>query len=222
MEEQEGAGPPGPKRRAVDPGKRSRQPTEVRRRLILEAAVPLVTEHGASGVSLRDIARAAGVSVGTVTYHFGGVGEIISEAISIEIDGYYRPLAERMLSRPTATEGLEVLVQGVFTPETDRHWRMWFDGWTSTFAPVPDSRQHRRYEDWSERVTELIRRGRESGEFACADVEETAVRFNALVDGLALRRLRGAPPLGIEQARSHLRRFLASELGLEPGQASGR
>ncbi|WP_017571095.1 TetR/AcrR family transcriptional regulator [Nocardiopsis halotolerans] len=218
MEEQAGAGPrpPGPKRRAVAPDKRTRQPTEVRRRLILEAAVPLVTEHGAGGVGLRDIARAAGVSVGTVTYHFGGVREIISEAVSIEIDGYYRPLGERMLSRPTAVEGLEVLVEGVFNPETDRHWRLWFDTWASVSAPVPDSRQHRRYEDWSDRVAELIRRGRESGEFSCEDVEETAVRCAALVDGLALRRLRGAPPLAIDQARSHLRRFLTSELGLKP------
>src|SRR5690606_40899339 len=81
-----GAGPApgraGPKRRAVAPASRTRQPTEVRRRLILEAAVPLVNEHGARRVGLRDIARAAGVSVGTVTYHFGGVREIIGEAVA--------------------------------------------------------------------------------------------------------------------------------------------
>ena len=38
-----------------------------------------------------------------------------------------------------------------------------------------------------------------------------------LVGGLALRRLRGAPPLSLEQARAHLRRFLTSELGLAQG-----
>ena len=207
----------GPKRRAVAPDKRTRQPTEVRRRLILEAAVPLVAEHGAGGVSLRDIARAAGVSVGTVTYHFAGVKEIISEAVSIEIDGYYRPLGERMLSLPTASEGLEALVEGVFTGETDRHWLLWFDSWASSASLAPDSRQHRRYEDWSDSVARLISRGRDSGEFHCPDVEETTTRFNALVDGLALRRLRGAPPLSLDQARAHLRRFLTSELGLAQG-----
>ncbi|GAA1102851.1 TetR/AcrR family transcriptional regulator [Nocardiopsis metallicus] len=209
-----GPNPSGPKRRAVAPDKRTRQPTEVRRRLILEAAVPLVSEHGAGRVGLRDIARAAGVSVGTVTYHFAGVKEIISEAVSIEIDGYYRPLGERMLSLPTATEGLEALVEGVFNAETDRHWRLWFDSWASSATLAPDSHQHRRYEHWSDRVAELITRGRDSGEFRCPDVDETTIRFNAMVDGLALRRLRGAPPLSLEQARSHLRRFLASELGL--------
>ena len=205
----------GPKRRAVAPGRRTRQPTEVRRRLILEAAVPLVAEKGAGRVGLRDIARAAGVSVGTVTYHFGGVQEILTEAVSMEIDGYYRPLGERMLSRPTAAEGLEVLVEGVFSPETDRHWRLWFDNWAASDDAEPDDRQRRRYEEWAERVAELIRRGCAEGAFACADVTETTTRFNALVDGLALRRLRGAPPLSLDQARAHLRRFLRSELGVE-------
>ncbi|WP_017536946.1 TetR/AcrR family transcriptional regulator [Nocardiopsis halophila] len=205
----------GPKRRAVAPGRRTRQPTEVRRRLILEAAVPLVAEKGAGRVGLRDIARAAGVSVGTVTYHFGGVQEILTEAVSMEIDGYYRPLGERMLSRPTAAEGLEVLVDGVFNAETDRHWRLWFDNWAASADAAPDDRQRRRYEEWADRVAELIRRGCVEGAFACTDVAETTTRFNALVDGLALRRLRGAPPLDTDQARSHLRRFLRAELGLE-------
>jgi len=213
-----GAGPaPGraaPKRRAVAPARRTRQPTEVRRRLILEAAVPLVNEHGARRVGLRDIARAAGVSVGTVTYHFGGVREIIGEAVAMEIDGYYGPLGERMLSAPSAAEGVEVLVEGVFTAETDRHWRLWFDSWAAEDGQGPDERQSRRYREWSARVAELIRRGTAAGEFACEDVEETATRFNALVDGLALRRLRGAPPLSNAQARAHVRRFLAAELGL--------
>ncbi|GAB2521831.1 TetR/AcrR family transcriptional regulator [Nocardiopsis aegyptia] len=212
-------GPTGARRRAVAPDKRTRQPTEVRRRLILEAAVPLVIERGASRVGLRDIARAAGVSVGTVTYHFGGVREILSEAVSIEIDSYYRPLGERMLAAATAAEGLTTLIEGVFSAETDRHWRLWFDNWAADASLEPDSRQHRRYEEWSDRVAELIARGRDAGEFRCPDVAETTTRFNALVDGLALRRLRGAPPLSIEQARAHLRRFLAAELDLESSPA---
>lgn len=213
----EGAARPGtgrPRRRAVSPDRRTRQPTEVRRRLILEAAVPLVLEHGVSGVGLRDIARAAGVSVGTVTYHFGGIGEILGEAVSIEVDSYYRPLGERMLSAPSAVEGIDVLVAGVFNTETDQHWRLWFESWAADAVGTPDTLQRRRYEDWSDRIGELVERGRDSGEFRCDDVAETTVRFSALVDGLALRRLRGAPPLSIDQARTHLRRFLTSELGL--------
>jgi len=76
-------------RRAVPAEQRSRQPTEVRRRQVVRAALELIGERGIAQVSARDIARHAGVSPGTVTYHFAGVREIFAEAITMEIEEYY-------------------------------------------------------------------------------------------------------------------------------------
>ncbi|WP_293990856.1 hypothetical protein [Streptomyces sp.] len=45
--------------RPVAAADRTPQPTEVRRRLIVEAAVPLIAERGHASVGVRDVAAAA-------------------------------------------------------------------------------------------------------------------------------------------------------------------
>ncbi|MEU9898970.1 TetR/AcrR family transcriptional regulator [Streptomyces phaeochromogenes] len=204
-------------RRAVAAADRTRQPTEVRRRLIVEAAVPLIAERGYASVGVRDVAAAAGVSVGTVTYHFGSVQEILSEAMVLHIERYYAALNEAAEEAAGSGEALRLLIDALFTEDTDRHWRMWFDYWSAgdrdqdpeqAFA----SGQAKRYEDWHSQIRALVERGVADGEFTCDDPTGFTVRFAALSDGLALQRLRQSPALSTEDARRHLYRLVESEL----------
>ncbi|WP_244299447.1 TetR family transcriptional regulator C-terminal domain-containing protein [Streptomyces viridochromogenes] len=55
-------------------------------------------------------------------------------------------------------------------------------------------------------------RGVGDGEFSCDDLDGFTARFAALADGLALQRLRQAPPLTTREARHHLNRFIEREL----------
>lgn len=201
-------------RRAVAAADRTRQPTEVRRRLIVEAAVSLIAERGSSAVGVRDVAAAAGVSVGTVTYHFGSVQEILSEAMVLHIERYYAQLSDAADHAPSAAQGLRLLIDALFTDDTDRHWRMWFDYWRAgdrdrAFA----GGQAERYERWHAEIRALVERGRAEGDFTCDDPAGFTVRFSALADGLALQRLRQAPPLTTDAARRHLYRMVDAELG---------
>ncbi|MFJ1606349.1 TetR/AcrR family transcriptional regulator [Streptomyces sp. NPDC088253] len=204
-----------PPRRAVAAADRTRQPTEVRRRLIVEAAVPLIAERGYASVGVRDVAAAAGVSVGTVTYHFGSVQEILSEAMVLHIERYYAALSEAAAQAAGAAEALRLLVDALFTEDTDRHWRMWFDYWNAGDQD-PDQAfargQAERYEAWHSQIRELAERGVAEGEFSSDDLDGFTVRFAALADGLALQRLRQAPPLSTEDARRHLNRLVETEL----------
>jgi len=88
--------------------------TEVRRRLIVEAAVPLIAERGYASVGVRDVAAAAGVSVGTVGCHFGSVQEILSEAMVLQIERYYTGLSEAADRATSGAEGLRLLVDALF------------------------------------------------------------------------------------------------------------
>lgn len=206
-------------RRAVPAADRTRQPTEVRRRLIVEAAVPLIAERGYASVGVRDVAAAAGVSVGTVTYHFGSVQEILSEAMVLHIEGYYAELSETAERATSGAEALRLLVDALFTEDTDRHWRMWFDYWNAGDQGTDEAfarGQAQRYEAWHREIRALVRRGIDDGEFTGEDLDGFTVRFAALADGLALQRLRQAPPLSTEDARRHLNRLIETELLRRP------
>ncbi|MDQ1040819.1 AcrR family transcriptional regulator [Streptomyces sp. V3I8] len=205
-------------RRAVAAADRTRQPTEVRRRLIVEAAVPLIAERGYASVGVRDVAAAAGVSVGTVTYHFGSVQEILSEAMVLNIERYYAALDEAAQEAAGGADALRLLIDALFTEDTDRHWRMWFDYWSAGDRDQDPEQtftggQAKRYEDYHSQIRSLVERGVAEGEFVCADPAGFTVRFAALSDGLALQRLRQAPPLSTQDARRHMYRLVETELG---------
>lgn len=62
----------GPRRRH-DPGRRSR---------ISDAALDVIAEHGVAGTTHRKIAGAAGVPLGSLTYHFATLDDILGEAFT--------------------------------------------------------------------------------------------------------------------------------------------
>ncbi len=191
---------------------RQRQPPEVRRRMILEGALPLMSERGVRKVTMRDIAAVAGVSLGTVSYHFTGVRELLSEAIALDIARYYDPVLAAARDATDADAGLRVLLDAVFTDDTERHWRLWFDWWGAAEDDEIARGQAQRYEQWQSEIRALIVRGTDDNDFDPADADEAAVLFVAVVDGLALQRIRGVPPLTGEDARRHLYRFAADQL----------
>ena len=74
-----------PRRRAVtaqrryDPGRKTR---------ILDAAIDVIADHGMAGTTSRRIAAAADVPLGSLTYHFAGLDELLAQA--------FQRYAERM------------------------------------------------------------------------------------------------------------------------------
>ncbi|GAA1875171.1 hypothetical protein GCM10009772_54810 [Pseudonocardia alni subsp. carboxydivorans] len=73
--------------------------------------------------------------------------------------------------------------------------------------------QHERYTGWHAVLRDLVLAGVADGSLRCADPDGTAARLVALVDGLALQRLRGVPPMSSEQAVAHVRTALADWTG---------
>lgn len=72
--EPEGAGPAqGRARRRHDPERRAR---------ISDAALDVIAEHGVAGTTHRKIAAAAGVPLGSLTYHYSTLDELLGEAFT--------------------------------------------------------------------------------------------------------------------------------------------
>ena len=84
----EGAQPPPI---VVETGVRQSQKEATRNRVI-EAARELFDAQGYQGTTIREIARQAGVSVGSVFTTFASKGEILSQVMQDRLDGLYEEL----------------------------------------------------------------------------------------------------------------------------------
>lgn len=65
---------------------------EATRQRVLDAARELFDTHGYQGTTIREIARHAGVAVGSVFTTFASKGEILSEVMQSRLDGLYGEL----------------------------------------------------------------------------------------------------------------------------------
>ena len=193
--------------------RRRLRPVE-RRRQIVDAAVQLLHTTGPGRVSLRDIAAAAGVSIGTVTYHFAKVDDIIDLALAQEVTEYYQRLHERIVAEPDPCVALRLLADACFTEETAQHWRLWFEtlGRGDTEAELRAQRE--RYAQWAGTIQTLVESGVASGAFRCSDIPEAVSLIVALVDGLSLRQVRGQPATSFLYARRYFRDAVSNILAL--------
>ena len=55
---------------------------------ILSAATPLFAKHGLNGVSVRNLANAAGVNLSMISYHFGGKAGLYAEILEGQFKGF--------------------------------------------------------------------------------------------------------------------------------------
>lgn len=90
---------------AVEDGGQLTGPTAqaAARRIILDVARSELSEHGFEGVSIRSIARRAGVDPRLVRYYYGTKQQLLLQAVAVERDP--RELAEEILSGSRRTLG---------------------------------------------------------------------------------------------------------------------
>lgn len=203
--------------RAKTAAERVRQPTEIRRRLIIEAARGLIADRGLFATTMRDIAQAGGVSLGTLTYHFTGIAEILGEVLKEEMDAFYAPIAEKARADANGAIAMQTLIDGFFAADdrTLQHWRLWLDFWgLSAHDPTYARWQSEAYARWRSDVALVIERGCVEGHFEIEDQELAMKDFMAIFDGLASQAFLPGTSIGPVQAREHLtgwvRRALAA------------
>ncbi|WP_067480045.1 TetR/AcrR family transcriptional regulator [Actinomadura hibisca] len=96
---------PAPRRpRRHDPGRRDR---------LIDAALTVIAERGVAGTTHREIARAADVPLGSMTYHFASLDEVLAEAFTRHADAMARVFDERLDAagdRAAAVEAVITLV----------------------------------------------------------------------------------------------------------------
>lgn len=193
--------------RARQVSERVRQPTEVRRRLIVSAARELIAEQGLASTTLREIARVSGVSVGTVTYHFAGLDDILADVLRSEIDFFYLPLAQAARAADSGAEALRIHIDEFFgtEPRKVQHAQLWLAFFGLSVRDSTHARwQLHAYAGWRADIMAALERGIEDGSFALSDLETMTTDFILTFDGLTMQAYAHSSPLGPLGARQYL------------------
>jgi AcrR family transcriptional regulator len=165
---------------------------------VLRAALDLITEVGTDQVRLAEIARRAGMSSGQVMYYFTSKEHILLETLAWREHEESRQRRIALRGVAAGWPSLE-LFTALYLPSslTDPVWILWIEAW----ARAPHDAEVGQFLDelmspWREDLAMIVERGAREGAFQPrGPVAEFSFRFCALLDGLALLRLRQMPTL---------------------------
>lgn len=101
------SGPRAARGPARDPGRRDR---------IIDACLDVIAERGVAGCSHRRIAAAAGVPLGSMTYHFTGIDEVMREAFTRFADSVATRFEARLREADSRDEA-EAAVVAIITED---------------------------------------------------------------------------------------------------------
>ena len=181
-----------------------------RRRQIVAAARTAIADRGLATMSLRDIAEAAGVSVGTVTYHFASVDEILGDLVLGESERFYADVIARADATDDPDAALLLLMEPMFadTDDARRHWRIWSDYWAVVARrPEVATAYDTRLRSWEECCTRIIERGVAGGRYRTVVPSEAALKLAAYSDGLGTQLTQRTGALDPATALAWMREF---------------
>jgi AcrR family transcriptional regulator len=198
-----------------------RYPPEQRRRLIVDAAREVIASRGLSATRQRDVAPAAGVTHGTLTYHITTGKDQLATVIETEDLDFFQPVCDDALLAETGRDGLRCLVDGLFnaSPRTREHWAAWLDFWTLANRDIRYGRwQDNSYTTWRKVLTELVARGEADGSLIVTNAELAVTQLMVLTDGVAAQAyLIGREPAVAIQAPGVLMWAMVAEMfGFSP------
>lgn len=174
-----------------------------RRRLIAEAVCRLAGHNGLEGVSLRTVAREAGISMGQVQHYFTTKDEMLLFAFRIMSEGVQRRLQHAMagLPDPPTTRSMLRTFLVAMLPLDDES-RFEAPLWVAFLARAVHARaladllrqDGRRLTEF---LVDRLRSARESGDLAPGiDPQSAALTLLALSDGLMLRGMLDPSSIG--------------------------
>jgi AcrR family transcriptional regulator len=188
------------KRPALGSVESSRPKTLQRRKELLGV---VVSESGVDGVTMRQIAEAAGISTGTINYHFKNKHNLLILAL----EAAYELPEDWKVYEGSPFSQLQRLAMGyVFRSAKDRFWRFWIN-YTAHSTRDEEMRQHQnvRYERQLRFWRDLLRASIEAGEVDPEiDPNAAANELLLIAQGLVIRQIQSPAPTTRDEARAIL------------------
>ncbi len=186
-----------------------------KRQRLLDVAMAEVATKGVGAVTVKDVARAAGVSTGTVHYHFTDIDGVLLEVVERALEQMYGHRLAAITDVASIPDKLLMLIE-LGIPDTVSHEV------TMMYDAVPRMRAHDHFRpvlrSYVERQVSLYRSvidaGLATGDFtAHAGADTIARNLLALEDAYGLYLVLGLSPDGVT-GREAARSYAASALGL--------
>lgn len=170
---------------AQNPIARRAEP-DVRRQSLIAACARVLAREGATGASVRAIAREAGVSPGLISHYFDGIDALVAETYAGVDATVTRALEDAVTAAgPDPRARLDAFVTASFAPPIADSALLatWIAFWSLVTARADLARQHDgQYAGYRARLADLL------GACGLPPVEHrlAAIAITALVDGLWL------------------------------------
>lgn len=194
---------------------RRREHRQKRREAVLEAALEVIVERGLAHTRMSDIAARAGMSAGNILYYFESKDDLLMELLRRSEDLLLLQAHEEFEALPSYADRLRRLTElAAPSGRSDPAWIVWLEVWS--WSPH-DERIGKGHADldrrWIEILSDVVRAGQEAGEFR-GDVDPTdfAVRYGAMMDGLAIKVVAGIDGMDVERLREMCNAMAAREL----------
>ncbi|MCZ7836736.1 TetR/AcrR family transcriptional regulator [Atlantibacter hermannii] len=172
-----------------------------RRDIILDATLDAVAQHGINGVTHRKIAALAGVPLGSMTYYFTGIDDLLEEAFCRFADRMSESFIHHMgqATNPAmACDALADLICGAYMT-TPRNMELMYQLYAYA-ARRPGLKLV--MQAWMRRSQTLLEHWFDP---------VTARALDAFIEGMTLHYVTDSAPLGREQLRELLGRIAGEE-----------
>ncbi|CAN5277086.1 TetR family transcriptional regulator C-terminal domain-containing protein [soil metagenome] len=182
-----------------------------RRPQILAAACSVIAAVGIPDLRLSDVAKAAGVSSGTVHYYFETKKEVITAAFEFNLAD---SLARRQELLTSGKDSLAILADLVdsYLPNDElsvRAWKVWLALWAEgSRDPVLQEINDRLYGQWREVVAGVISAAQDEDLARPGDAGAQANMLIGMLDGLAVQVVLGSPSMTLEIMRETCKTFI--------------
>jgi AcrR family transcriptional regulator len=191
-----------------------------RREQMLRAAIDVIAERGFPETRISDIGRRVGASSALVIYYFGTKDRLLTDALRYSEDLFYAEAERRLDAIDGARDKIEALIRmscaGVGMDGLPGSWLLWPDLWAQAVRHPEVSKDREELDQrWRDKVSQIVRAGVASGEFAEVDIDDFTLVLTALLDGLAVQVALGDPTVSAERATDVTMRLVARELGFD-------
>ncbi len=185
---------------------------EQRREQLLDVTAALVATHGFAAVSIRSVARAAGISRPIIYEHFGDLPGLLKALISREMTRALEQVSESTLAELDRGDPIELMIESLRTYLTAVHRHP--DTWRLVLMPPEGAPEilrraiaHGRTAVLG-RLADAVRPGLRPGNRS-PDPELTARTLSAIADEYARLILTDPHQFAIERLLGHARWFLS-------------